>query len=425
MASTEGTSSTKAASGDHTRESVVLAYSGGLDTSCILVWLIEQGYDVIAYMANVGQEEDFEAARAKATKLGAKEVHILDMRKEFVDDFIWPAIQANAIYEGRYLLGTSLARPCITRGLVKVAKQTGAQYVSHGATGKGNDQVRFELSSYSLLPSIKIIAPWKMPEFFNRFRGRADLFEYAQAHNIPLPVTPKAPWSMDANLMHISYESGILENPRTEAPDLYLMTTDPRKAPDEPEKLEIEFKNGVPVRVKNVNTGEEKTDSLELFLYMNRVAGRHGVGRIDIVENRFVGMKSRGIYETPGATVLFQAHVDIELLTTDREVRRIKQQLTEVFTDQIYKGFWDSPECEYTRHCIAHSQSGVEGTVYLNLFKGAVYIVGRESRRSLYNQDLVSMDIQGDYDPVDAMGFIKVNAIRLKEHRRLQSLNPS
>lgn len=400
-------------------ETVVLAYSGGLDTSCILVWLIEQGYDVVAYMADVGQIEDFEEARAKATKLGAKDVIIEDVRKDFIENFIWPAIQANAVYEDRYLLGTALARPCITRGLIQTAINYKAQYISHGATGKGNDQIRFELSSYSLHPSIKIIAPWKLPEFYKRFTGRLDLFEYAKARNIPLPVSPKEPWSMDANIMHISYESGILEDPNLPPPeDIYKMTVDPWKGPANPEKFEIEFKHGVPIKVRNLETGEEKDDSLEILLYMNKVAGQHGIGRIDIVENRTIGMKSRGIYETPGATVLMQAHLDLELLTMDRELRKIKQQLSLSFSDQVYKGLWDSPECAFTRHCIDKSQDGIEGTVTLTLYRGGVYIIGRQSPKSLYNQELVSMDIQGDYEPVDAAGFIKVNAVRLQEYHR-------
>ncbi|XP_024918496.1 argininosuccinate synthase [Cynoglossus semilaevis] len=274
---------------------VVLAYSGGLDTSCILVWLKEQGYDVIAFLANIGQDEDFEAARAKAVKLGAKKVYIEDIRAEFVKDFIWPAVQANAVYEDRYLLGTSIARPCIARHQVEIAKKEGAQFVSHGATGKGNDQVRFELTCYALYPEVKIIAPWRIPEFYGRFRGRVDLMEYAQKHDIPVPVTPKAPWSMDANFMHISYESGILENPKNHAPaDLYLMTTDPKDSPNDPDQLEIEFKNGVPVRVTNMKEAVSKDSPLEIFSLLNQIGAKHGVGRIDIVENRFIGMKSRG-----------------------------------------------------------------------------------------------------------------------------------
>ncbi|KAM4533094.1 argininosuccinate synthase isoform 1-T1 [Fundulus diaphanus] len=318
---------------------VVLAYSGGLDTSCILVWLKEQGYDVIAYLANIGQDEDFEAARKKAESLGAKKVFIEDLRRDFVEDFIWPSLQANAVYEDRYLLGTAIARPCIARGQVEIARKEGAQFVSHGATGKGNDQIRFELCCYALYPDVKIIAPWRIPEFYNRFRGRTDLMEYAQKHGIPVPVTPRAPWSMDANLMHISYESGILENPKSHAPaDLYLMTKNPEDSPNAPDVLEIEFRNGVPVRVVHVKEGKSKDTPLDIFSYLNEIGGKHGVGRIDIVENRFIGMKSRGIYETPGGTILLKAHLDIETFTMDKEVRRIKQGLGIKFSELIYNG---------------------------------------------------------------------------------------
>ncbi|KAI7813421.1 argininosuccinate synthase [Triplophysa rosa] len=400
---------------------VVLAYSGGLDTSCILVWLKEQGYDVIAYLANIGQDEDFDAARKKAEKLGAKKVYIEDLRSEFVEEFIWPSVQANAIYEDRYLLGTSIARPCIARRQVQIARQEEAQYVSHGATGKGNDQIRFELTCYALYPEVKIIAPWRIPEFYNRFRGRKDLMEYAEKHGIPVPVTPKAPWSMDANLMHISYESGILENPKNHPPsDLYQMTKSPEDSPNEPDLLEIDFNKGVPVKVTHVKEGRSKHTSLEIFSYLNEIGAKHGVGRIDIVENRFIGMKSRGIYETPGGTILHHAHLDIETFTMDREVRKIKQNLSINFSELIYNGFWYSPECEFVRHCIEKSQENVEGRVQLSVFKGHVYILGRESPKSLYNEELVSMDVQGDYDPCDASGFIKINAVRLREHNRLQ-----
>ncbi|XP_037547938.1 argininosuccinate synthase [Nematolebias whitei] len=369
---------------------VVLAYSGGLDTSCILVWLKEQGYDVITYLANIGQDEDFEAARKKAESLGAKKVFIEDLRSEFVEDFIWPAVQANAVYEDRYLMGTAIARPCIARRQVEIALKEGAQFVSHGATGKGNDQIRFELTCYALYPKVQIIAPWRIPEFYNRFRGRKDLMQYAQEHGIPVPVTPRAPWSMDANLMHISYESGILENPKSHAPaDLYLMTKNPEDSPNDPDVLEIEFKKGVPVKVINVKDGQSKDRPLEIFSYLNEIGGKHGVGRIDIVENRFIGMKSRGIYETPGGTVLLKAHLDIETFTMDKEVRRIKQGLGIKFSELVYNGFWYSPECDFVRSCIAKSQENVEGKVQLSVFKGQVYILGRESPKSLYNEELV------------------------------------
>ncbi|XP_031133860.1 argininosuccinate synthase isoform X2 [Sander lucioperca] len=316
---------------------VVLAYSGGLDTSCILVWLKEQGYDVITFLANIGQDEDFKAAQKKAESLGAKKVFIEDLRSEFVEDFIWPTVQANAVYEDRYLLGTAVARPCIGRRQVEIARREGAQFVSHGATGKGNDQIRFELTCYALYPEVKIIAPWRIPEFYNRFRGRKDLMEYAQKHGIPVPVTPRAPWSMDANLMHISYESGILENPKSHAPaDLYQMTKNPEDSPNAPDVLEIEFRNGVPVKVTNEKEGKSKDSPLEIFSYLNEIGGNHGVGRIDIVENRFIGMKSRGIYETPGGTILLKAHLDIETFTMDKEVRRIKQGLGIKFSELVY-----------------------------------------------------------------------------------------
>ncbi|XP_026960331.1 argininosuccinate synthase isoform X2 [Sagmatias obliquidens] len=352
--------------------SVVLAYSGGLDTSCILVWLKEQGYDVIAYLANVGQKEDFEEARKKALKLGARKVFIEDVSKEFVEEFVWPAIQSSALYEDRYLLGTSLARPCIARKQVEIAQKEGAKYVSHGATGKGNDQIRFELTCYSLAPEIKVIAPWRMPEFYNRFQGRNDLMEYAKRHGIPVPVTPKNPWSMDENLMHISYEAGILENPKNQAPPgLYTKTQDPAKAPNSPDILEIEFK--------------------------------------------------KGIYETPAGTILYHAHLDIEAFTMDREVRKLKQGLGLKFAELVYTGFWHSPECEFVRYCIAKSQEHVEGKVRVSVFKGQVYILSRESPLSLYNEELVSMNVQGQYEPVDATGFININSLRLKEYHRLQS----
>ncbi|XP_029467979.1 argininosuccinate synthase [Rhinatrema bivittatum] len=401
---------------------VVLAYSGGLDTSCILVWLKEQGYDIIAFLANIGQNEDFEEARKKALALGAKKVFIEDVRKEFVEEFIWPAVQANAIYEDRYLLGTSLARPCIARHQVEIAKKEGAQYVSHGATGKGNDQIRFELTCYALHPEIKIIAPWRMPEFYNRFQGRSDLMAYAKKHGIPVPTTPKNPWSMDENLMHISYEGGILENPKNHAPSgLYVKTKDPAESPNTPDVLEIEFKKGVPVQVTNVKDGSTRHSSLELFIYLNEIAGKHGVGRIDIVENRYIGMKSRGIYETPAGTILYHAHLDIEAFTMDREVRKIKQGLALRFSEQVYNGFWYSPECEFVRSCIEKSQELVEGKVQLSVLKGQVCILGRQAPQSLYNEELVSMNVQGDYEPSDASGFIKINSVRLKEYHRLQS----
>uniref|UniRef100_A0AAR2KHM3 Argininosuccinate synthase n=1 Tax=Pygocentrus nattereri TaxID=42514 RepID=A0AAR2KHM3_PYGNA len=371
---------------------VVLAYSGGLDTSCILVWLKEQGYDVITYLANIGQDEDFEAARKKAESLGAKKVFIEDLRAEFVEEFIWPSVQANAIYEDRYLLGTSIARPCIARRQVQIAKQEGAQYVSHGATGKGNDQIRFELTCYALYPEVKVGTGHLTPK-----------------HGIPVPVTPKAPWNITPQKL------------KNHAPsDLFLMTKSPEDSPNVPDMVEIKFNKGVPVMVTHLKEGTTKTTPLDIFSYLNELGGKHGVGRIDIVENRFIGMKSRGIYETPGGTILYHAHLDIETFTMDREVRRIKQDLGIKFSELLYNGFWYSPECKFLRHCIAKSQENVEGKVQLSVFKGHVYILGRESPGSLYNEELVSMDVQGDYDPCDASGFIKINAVRLREHHRME-----
>lgn len=402
-------------------KTVVLAYSGGLDTSCILVWLIEQGYDVIAYLADVGQEEDFEAARIKALQLGAKKIYIEDLKEQFVEEFIWPSVQANAIYEDRYLLGTAFARPCIARRQAEIAIKENAGYVSHGATGKGNDQIRFELTYYALYPGVKVIAPWKLPEFYEKYAGRLALFEYAKERNIPLPVTKDSPWSMDANLMHISYESGILEDPWREAPeDIYQMTTDPAKSPEKPSTIEIDFKNGLPVTTRDLDNGTTHNKPFEMFSYLNKIGGKHGIGRIDIVENRKIGMKSRGIYETPAGEILRHAHIDIEAMTMDRELRKVKSYLSTQFSEQVYNGLWFSPECEFVRKCINDSQKNVEGVVRMSIFKGQVYIKARKSDASLYNQELVSMDVKGDYNPQDAAGFIKVSALRLSEHTRLQ-----
>ncbi|CAL4112891.1 unnamed protein product [Meganyctiphanes norvegica] len=408
--------------GQNGSKRVVLAYSGGLDTSCILVWLQEQGYEVIAFMANLGQEEDFDAARDKANKLGAKEVIVQDLRRSLVEDYVWPAVQGDLIYEDRYLLGTALARPCITRGMIDTARRHQAGYISHGATGKGNDQIRFELGCYALSPDIKIIAPWKDPSFYRRFPGRKELFDYAKLHGIPLPVTPKAPWSIDANLVHVSYESGILENPATHPPcGIYEMTTDPEKAPDVPQMLTLTFQNGIPTAVSVAGDATKVVDCLEIFNAVNRVGAQHGVGRVDIVENRFIGLKSRGLYETPGLTILRAAHLDLEALCMDREVRKIKAHLSTKMAEQVYNGLWYSPEFEFTRKCIADCQKVVTGSVTLKVYKGNVYIQGRSAPVSLYNEELVSMDTQGDYEPSDAHGFIRINAVRLREYQRVKN----
>ncbi|KAL6264580.1 hypothetical protein P5V15_004682 [Pogonomyrmex californicus] len=400
-----------------TKQKVILAYSGGLDTSCILFWLKERGYQVIAYVANIGQKEDFNAIKAKALKIGA--VVIDDVKEVFVTSYVWPAVACGLLYEGRYLLGTSIARPCISQGLIKTAKAEGAGVIAHGATGKGNDQVRFELSCYSLCPEITILAPWREVEFYTRFQGRSDLLEYAQQNGIPISATPKEPWSTDANLVHISYESGILENPAVPAPkELYKMTTDPTDSVLEAEEIEISFKEGRPITVKRLKDGKIFNVPLAMIEYLNEIGGAHGIGRIDIVENRFIGLKSRGIYESPGVNILEIAHRDLEVFTLDREVLRVKSYLTDKMSDYVYNGFWFSPECDFVRECILHSQRYVNGTVRLQLYKGKAMAIARSSEISLYNQTLVSMDVQGDFEPADATGFIRMQAMRLKEFHR-------
>lgn len=397
------------------KQKVVLAYSGGLDTSVILSWLINKGYDVVAYIADLGQNEDFNAARQKALKVGASKVYVEDVKEEFVTDFIFPAIRANAVYEGRYLLGTSLARPLIAKKQIEIAAKENAEYVSHGATGKGNDQVRFELTCMTLNPKIKIIAPWKDAEFLAKFKGRTDMIEYAQKSGIPVKATKDAPYSTDPNLMHISYEAGILEDPKlTPSEDMFELTKSPKLAPDKETKIEIEFKHGNPVKVKNSSDGTIKTNPLELFQYLNKIGGENGIGRVDMVENRFVGIKSRGVYETPAGTILHIAHRDIEGVTLDREVMHLRDMLMPKFAELIYYGFWYSPEMEFLSAAFDKSQEYVNGTVYLSLYKGNCTVIGRESKDSLYNQDMSSMDVLGGYDQKDALGFIRLNALRLK-----------
>jgi argininosuccinate synthase len=407
---------------------VVLAYSGGLDTSVILTWLCEKGFAVIAFCADVGQHhEDFEAVKKKAVACGAIKCIVTDLRAEFVSEYVFESVKCNAIYESRYLLGTSIARPCITKEMIRIATEEGATFVAHGATGKGNDQVRFEMCAQALSPMIQTIAPWRDAEFIESFKGRKDLLAYCEKRNIPVDATPKANYSVDENLYHTSYESGMLEDamcPPEES--MFKMTVSPKDAPNESETISIEFKNGIPTKITNLNDKTVKTDPLDLFLYCNEVAGRHGVGRIDIVENRFVGIKSRGVYETPGGTLLREAHLDLEGVCMDREVKRITENLASEFARLCYNGFWFAPEMDLIRHSINYSQRDVEGTVEIELYKGNIIIKGRKSPKALYNADLASMDIEGggdafDYNPADAQGFIRINAVRLKTYAALRA----
>lgn len=385
---------------------IALAYSGGLDTSVILTWLKEEyGIPVIAYVADVGQDEDFAAIRDKAFRTGAVDVVVKDLRDEFVADYVFPAIQANAVYEASYLLGTSLARPVIAKGHVDVARETGSDTVSHGATGKGNDQVRFELTIKALAPDLTIVAPWRSWPFV----GRSDLLEYAEKHGIPVPVTADKPYSMDANLMHISYEGGILEDPWAEPPaDMFLWTEAPEDAPDRPETVEIEFEAGIPVKLNG-----EVCSPAQLLAAANAIGARHAIGRVDIVENRFIGIKSRGVYETPGATILMQAHRAVESLTLDREVAHFKDSLAPKFAELVYNGFWFAPEMDLLRSTVATTQRVVNGTARLKLYKGNATIVGRKSANSLYNAELSSFETQMTVNPADSGGFININGLRL------------
>ncbi len=397
---------------------VVLAYSGGLDTSCILKWLKLKGYEVVAFVADVGQNEDFERVRKVAEQTGADKVVIHDLKREFVTDYIFPAIQGRAVYEGRYLLGTALARPIIAKHQIDVALAENAGFVSHGATGKGNDQVRFELAFHALAPNIGIIAPWKDPEFLAKFKGRSDLIRYAKEQNIDIPVTLEKPYSTDENLMHRSYESGILEDPwRRPDRDMFTVTLDPRDAPDKETVVEIEFRDGLPKRVTCADEGREETDPLKLFEYLNDLGRKNGVGRVDIVENRFVGIKSRGVYETPGGAILHEALRDLEGVAMDREVRRLRDTLSPKLAEIIYNGFWFSPEMEFLQAAIQKSQELIDGVVRIALYKGNIMPIGRSSPSSLYDQELSSMDIEGGFNQSDSAGFIRVNALRLKAHR--------
>ena len=389
---------------------VVLAYSGGLDTSIILKWLQTQYQaEVVTFTADLGQEEELEAARKKAQILGIREIYVEDLREEFVRDFVFPMFRANTLYEGMYLLGTSIARPLIAKRLVEIAAGTNADAIAHGATGKGNDQIRFELSAYALNPEIKIIAPWR--EW--NLTSRSKLIDFAEKYQIPIAKDKRgeAPFSVDANLLHTSSEGKVLEDPAIEAPSfVYQRTADPEKAPDTPEYLEITFEQGDPVAING-----EKLSPAQLLSKLNTVGGNHGVGRLDLVENRYIGMKSRGIYETPGGTILLEAHRGIEQITLDRGAAHLKDEIMPRYAELIYNGYWFSPEREMLQALIDKSQEFVSGKVRLKLYKGSVQIVGRESPYSLYSEKHVTFeDDAGAYDQNDASGFIKLNALRLK-----------
>ncbi|MDB4173007.1 argininosuccinate synthase [bacterium] len=388
---------------------VVLAYSGGLDTSVILKWLQDTySCEVVTFTADIGQGEEVEEARAKAEQHGIKEIYIEDLQEEFVRDFVFPMFRANALYEGTYLLGTSIARPLIAKRQIEIARETGADAVSHGATGKGNDQVRFELGYYALEPNIKVIAPWREWDL----NSRTKLIEYAQKHQISVPKDKfgEAPYSMDANLLHISYEGKALEDPWV-APDesMFRRSVALENTPDQALEIEIEFKKGDAVAIDG-----KKLSPATLLTKLNDVAGKHGIGRIDIVENRFVGMKSRGVYETPGGTVLFDAHRAIESLTIDKAAQHLKDELMPRYAELIYNGFWFAPEREMLQSAIDESQKNVTGVVRLKLFKGNIIVTGRKSPNSLYDEDIATFEADEVYDQRDAEGFIKLNALRLR-----------
>jgi len=392
---------------------VVLAYSGGLDTSVILKWLIETyKCEVVTMTADLGQEEELDGLEEKALKTGAVKAYVEDLREEFIKDYVFPAFRANAIYEGQYLLGTSIARPLIAKRQIEIAAAEGADAVSHGATGKGNDQVRFELGYLALNPGIKIVAPWRDWDLTSRTR----LMEFAKKHGIPVPQTPSKPYSTDRNMLHISYEGGVLEDPWAEATDdMFTMSVKPEDAPDTPEIIEIDFKNGDPVAIN----GKVMSPAV-LFKELNTIAGRNGIGRIDLVENRFVGMKSRGVYETPGGTVLRLAHMNMESITLDREVAHLRDSLIPKYAELIYNGFWFSPEMQLLQNMIDDTQKTVSGTVRLKLYKGGCHLLGRRSDESLYDESFATFEDDDVYTQKDAEGFIRLNALRLRIRKLAQ-----
>jgi argininosuccinate synthase len=401
----------------HDVKKVVLAYSGGLDTSVILKWLQDTyGCEVVTFTADIGQGEELAPARAKAAAAGVKQIYIDDLREEFVRDFVFPMFRANAIYEGEYLLGTSIARPLIAKRQIEIARETGADAVSHGATGKGNDQVRFELGYYALEPDIRVIAPWREWDLSSREK----LLAYAEAHGIPIEMKHKAggsPYSMDANLLHISYEGRALEDPAREPePDMWRWTVSPEKAPDTPQYLELQYERGDIVAIDS-----RRMTAANVLSELNRIGGRHGIGRLDLVENRYVGMKSRGCYETPGGTIMLRAHRAIESICLDREVAHLKDDLMPRYASLIYNGYWWSPERKMMQTMIDASQATVNGSVRVKLYKGNVDVVGRESKTdSLFDTTIATFeDDRGAYDQKDAAGFIKLNALRLRIEAKL------
>ncbi len=395
---------------------IVLAYSGGLDTSVILAWLIEQ-YEVpvVAFCADLGQGEELSPVDGKARSGGACAVYIDDLREEFVRDFVFPVFRASTIYEHTYLLGTSIARPLIAKRQVEIARAEGADAVAHGATGKGNDQVRFELSCYALEPEIQVIAPWRTWDLGSRTK----LIEYAESKGIPVPVTREKPYSTDRNLLHISFEGGVLEDPWQEPyEDMFVMSVSPESAPDKPEYVEIDFDAGDPTHVNG-----EKLSPANLLAVLNQLGGRHGIGRVDLVENRYVGMKSRGVYETPGGTILYNAHRALESLTLDREVMHLRDSMIPRYAEMVYYGYWFAPEREMLQAAIDESQKVVSGTVRLKLYKGNASVVGRKSDLSLYNPEVATFEEDDVYSQADAEGFIRLNALRLRIRAKLRDQN--
>jgi argininosuccinate synthase len=386
---------------------VVLAYSGGLDTSVIIKWLIERyGCEVIAFVADIGQGSELRLVRAKALKSGAKKLVIKNLKEEFVRDFVFPMLRAGAVYEGQYLLGTSIARPIIAKAQMEVAKATRADAVAHGATGKGNDQVRFELTYYAIDPHIKVIAPWRQWQM----KGRADLVRYAKTHGIPVPVTKTRPYSTDRNLFHISFEGGVLEDTWRPPPEnMFVLSVSPERAPGRPTFVEIGIKNGDPVSING-----KKMSPAKLLQRLNRLGGKNGIGRVDCVESRFVGMKSRGVYETPGGTILHAARRAVESITMDREVMHLRDSLISRYSELVYYGYWYSPERKAIQHLVDEAVKGVTGTARLKLYKGNVTVVGRKAPSSLYHPDFATFEEDTVYDQTDAEGFIKINALRLK-----------